>query len=104
MARAKRIDPATRQIMILEAALTLSIKIGYENITRDAVAKRVKISSGLIAFYFPRMQDLRKAIINIAINQQILPILAQGLISGNSQVKKIHPQLKNRVLEYLSQK
>lgn len=100
--RATRIAPNDRREMILNAAIQLSLKIGYKSITRDKVAKIAKVSSALIAHYFPRMRHLRQAVIKAAISQNILQILAQGLILGDSDILKVPDVLKHKIAQHIS--
>jgi AcrR family transcriptional regulator len=95
-------DPAIRREEILSAASELANKIGYQNITRDAVASLVGISSGLIALYFNTMAQLKAAVMRRAIEKEILPIIAQGLSLGDIQTQEVAPDLKKRVIEFLS--
>lgn len=95
-------DPTIRREEILSAAVELANKIGYQNITRDAVANIAGISSGLIALYFNTMAQLKKAVMKTAIDKQILPIIAQGLSLGDTQAQRVSSDLKKRVTQFFS--
>lgn len=97
----KRMDPEYRKIQILNAAIQLSISIGYNNLTRDKIADEINIASSLIANYYPRMSDLRSAVMNTAISNKILTILAQGISNKDPIVKKIPKTLKQEALDHL---
>ena len=100
----KRInDRRVREKQILDAALSLSVKIGYSCITRDAVAEIAGVSSALIANYFPRMYHLKQAIMQTAIKQEVLEVIAQGLSIRDPMALKISNELKVKVLSLLSQ-
>jgi AcrR family transcriptional regulator len=103
MSRASRTKPDIRKAHILEAAINLSIRIGYKSITRDAVAEMAGISSGLIGNYFPKMSHLKHAVMAFAIEHQVVEIIAQGLTVGDAHALKINDDLKQKVMQYLSQ-
>lgn len=100
--RASRISPSKRKTQILKAAVSLSKSLGYKSITRDAVAKKAGIASSLIAFYFPKMTDLKNAVLETAIEKSILEIIAQALSVNDETALKLSSTVKNKVASYLS--
>ena len=104
--RAERTNPIVRREYILNAALHLAEELGYCGFTRDAVAYVADISSSLIAKedYFPRMEDLRNAVLGAAIARERLNIIAQGIIAKDPMCKNLSPDLKAKVMDYLSSK
>jgi len=88
-----------RREEILNAAIELSVKIGYQKITRELVAGAANVSHALVTFHFNNMEELKAAIMKAAIDREILPILAQGLSLGD---KSINTDLKKKVIEYLT--
>lgn len=102
MARAPRTAPAVRKQIILEAAIKLSIKQGYNAITRDEIAKEANISSPLVSTYFPHMQDVENAVIKAAIEREIIAILAQLLILKDRRIKSLKADTKRKVTQYIS--
>lgn len=102
MTRAKRTPPEVRKQHILKEAIKLSIKIGYNKITRDGIAEHTKVTSSLIARYYPTMDDVRRAVIEEAIKNEIVEILAQGLALKDPLTLKINKRLKRKVLSRLS--
>jgi AcrR family transcriptional regulator len=101
MTRATRTHPKIRKEKILKAAVKLSIKLGYKNITRDRVAELADVSSALVGNYFPRMADLKNAVMRTAIQQEIVEIIAQGLTLKDPRVLKISKTLRGRIMEFL---
>lgn len=99
-----RMEATNRRNQILDAALTLSVEIGYKCITRDAVAKCAGISSALIANYFPRMVDLKLAVMQTAIEERKLEIIAQGMSISDPLTLELSEELKGKVLQHLSLK
>ncbi len=102
MARASRQNPQTRRESILDAAIDLSKTRGYNRITRDEVATRAGVSSPLIGTYFPRMADLRKAVIQAAISREIVEVIAQGLTINDNHAIELNEELRFKVMTYLS--
>lgn len=73
------LKPGDRRAAILAAA-TLQAKLdGFHTITRAAVASRLGCTAGLINRYFHPVEKLRDAVMQQAIKQQDLAILAAGL-------------------------
>ena len=89
-----------RKSEILEAALELARDVGYQQITRDALAAKAECSTGLITTYFGTMNHLRRAIISAAILHQDLQVLAQGLAANESKAHNAPESLKREALEY----
>ena len=100
--RSERIEPTLRKEHILNAALQLATEVGYRGITRDAVAYVADISSALIAHYFPRMEDLKRAVLIAAIEREDLRIIAQGFVIKDPVALKISSTLKQKVLDQLA--
>ncbi len=100
MKRAKAVSPEQRKNIILTAGIKLSIRIGYNVITRDEVARWAKISSPLISRYFPRMKHLRFAVMNAAIEREVVEVIAQGIILADPQTMKISEATKQKVLSH----
>ena len=78
----RRLKPADRQAEILAAAVELAARIGYRNMTRDAVAAEAGVSPAAITFYFLHMSFLREAVVEEAVRRGIVPIVAEGIVAG----------------------
>ena len=102
MSRAKRTAPQERRELILEAAIKLSIEIGYNKITRDKIAEYAQVTSSLIAVHFPRMQSIKAAVMEAAVERDIVEIIAQGLTLHDPRALKINDATRNRVMSYIS--
>lgn len=101
MTRATRTQPKIRKDKILKAAIKLSKKLGYKNITRDRVAEEADVSSALVGNYFGKMADLKNAVVRAAIKEEIVEIIAQGLTLKDPRVLKISKPLKGKIMEFL---
>lgn len=84
-----------RREQILAAALRLSTTLGYDRITRDAVASEAACSQGLVNMYFGNMPGLRDAVMAYAVAQGNLKVVAQGLIGRHPEALKAPQSLRS---------
>ncbi len=96
-----RANPHLRREQILDAAINAAKEIGYQKITRYDVAKKAKISMGLISRYFEGIEGLRSEIMITAIKRKIVEIVAQGLANNDFYAKKAPPKLKAEAITSL---
>ena len=94
----KRMQPKERRDQLLAVAVELSVKLGYNRVTKEDIAKKAGVTPGLINNYFGTMTKLRRQIIRTAIRDEILEVIAQGLINNDPHAKKADAQLKQRAL------
>lgn len=64
---------------ILKAAVRLAEEVGFQWITREAVAKAAGVAPGTVNNAFGTMPDLKRAVLREAVTAGILSIVAQGL-------------------------
>lgn len=88
-----RLKPEERKEQILSTAVVVALRDGFNNFTRDGVAKQAGVSMGLINRYFSNMPKLRKAVMRRAIKQEILAIIGQGLAIKDITAKGKTPAL-----------
>lgn len=98
-----RMLPAARREIILSCAINLAKNIGYATLTRAKVAKLARVSDALIAYYFKGRDGLKIAVMRHAIKHEILEIMMQGLSVNDSMLRRIKPDLKNKLMDYLKQ-
>jgi len=60
--RARRLSPEARRQSIVDAAVELILETGHSSCTLEQVAARAGISKALIYKYFPRREELLKAL------------------------------------------
>lgn len=77
--RIKRSTPEVRIKQIIKAAIKVAKRVGYHTMTRDAVAKEAGVSPGLISMYFVTMKQLKCSVMKTAIDEEIIPIIVQGI-------------------------
>lgn len=83
---------------ILAAALSLAAQRGYTNVTRDAVAHRVKAAPSLVNYYFKTMKVFRRQLMRHAIRKGDLCVVAQGLIARDVHALKAPADLRARAI------
>ena len=97
-------DPERRHREILDAAVRLSEQIGYLKITGPLVAIEAECGYGSINGIFESMEGLRRAVVEDAIANKNLIILAQFMTNPNPDpnIKPLSPSLKKTVAAFLA--
>ena len=96
-----RTHPTLRKQHILDTAVELAHEIGYENLTRDAVAELAGISGGLVSQYFT-MADLKNDVMGQAVDHEIFAIIAQGIVNKHPRIKFISNDLRLKAIDSLN--
>ena len=89
-------DTSIRETQILDAAVKLSEKHGYSNVTREQVANAAGCSVGLVSRHMGTMENLRRSIVSAAISQENLIILAQALVNNHPKALRAPQELRHR--------
>lgn len=97
-----RVNPTLRKSYILQAAVALSIRNGYNKITREGVASKAKVSTGLVSRYFGTMDQLKMAVMQHAIDKSIAVIIAQGLGCSDCIARSAPVELKAKAAKLLA--
>lgn len=98
-----RLHPAERKQQILTAALTVAARPGgLSKLTRATVAAEAACSDAAVSQYFGTMAEFKRTIMRAAIKAEILPIIAQGVASGDKTVLKASPYLRGRAIATLT--
>jgi AcrR family transcriptional regulator len=84
---------------VLIVATSLAASVGYQNITREDVAKSAFTSPGTVSGLFGSMEQLKQEVIKFSINNTCLPVIAQALAARNKLAMGISDDLKRRVAE-----
>ena len=98
----KRQNPEARKDQILIAAVELAKEVGYNVMTRDAIAVKAGVSMGLVTHYFETMIQLRRDVIRYARKNNIPEIIAQEIANQDKHAKKASPELKAKAVELLA--
>ena len=99
----KRLPPDERHRQILKAAVRQAEIKGFDSLTLKSIAKRAKVTHGLIGHYFNDIKSLRRAVMNVAIEKKILKIIAYGLALNHIKTKELGPKLCDEVIEFMTQ-
>jgi AcrR family transcriptional regulator len=93
-----------RKNEVLDAAVRLSMQVGYQQITRDAIAVEAGCGYGTVNVCYRSMSDLRRAVVERAIATENLIVIAQYLADPDPDpaVGKIPPKLKKATLAFLA--
>lgn len=104
MTSQKRMTPKERKQQILDAAVRLSDKHGFQAVTGDQIAADLGISKQLVFSYFGNMKKLRNAIVRAAVVAMppVLGVVAQGLAAGNSEAKRAPEDVKTRAIALMT--
>ena len=102
MSKQTKLDARTRVAQILAAALELAPKVGYQKLTREAVALHLGIPSSLVPYHMGTMAEFRRQIMREALRVECLPVIAQGLAARDRHALKAEPELRARALQSLA--
>ena len=90
----KRMTPADRRTEVLMAALRASARIGYNRVTRDAIATEAACSPGLVSLCLGTVPQMRRVIMREAVRSRCLPIIAQGLAVRDPHAMRAPEELR----------
>lgn len=103
MGRFRRVnDTAVRVEELITSALGLAAVVGYQQVTREAIAECCGVSCGTISRYFGTMTNMRRTLMRQAVTRGVVPIIAQGLAAGDQHARAADQALKSQALEYLA--
>lgn len=98
-----RAHPALRKDRILQAALAVATSLGIDKMTRAEISEQAGVSTGLITRSFGTMIALKRDVMRAAVKMELLPVIAQGLASGDRHACKAPEELKQRAANSLVQ-
>lgn len=98
----QRMKPGDRQRMLIDTALTLAAKVGYKNVTMDALTTAAGVSRTLYARYFTNVDQFRVAVMRAAVKQRVLPVIAQGVVARDPHAMKAPLELRNEAVASLT--
>lgn len=101
----RRLKPEERKQEILKAALKISIKMGFQCITRFAVAKEARITEGLLTYYY-KISQLKKAVLKEAIKCCVqegadvneASIVAQAILVKHPLTETLSSRFKEKII------
>lgn len=77
-----------RDDQLLAAAAKIACEVGYQQVTREAVAAAADVSPAVVNHRFGTMANFKRDLMRYAIRKQVLPIVAQGLAVGDPYAKR----------------
>jgi len=82
------VDADLRKGQILGIAVELAKKSSYMKVRRSEIARQADIADATVSKYFNTMTQLRRDIMRVAIRDNILEIIAQGLVERDKHAQK----------------
>lgn len=89
---------------ILAAAVKLARVHGLRKFSRAEVAEEAGVASATVSYHFGQMDAMRKAVVEYAIEREVLPILVDARADrGSSDLyTRMSAELKQKVAAYIS--
>lgn len=91
-----------RNRAVLDAAIALAERAGMAAVTRPRVASETGLATGTVSNAFGSMDGLRDAVMAAAVERELLPIIAQGLLERYAIALAAPLELKQRALANLA--
>lgn len=86
---------------ILQTAYKMAQRDGFAAITRDGVAAEAGVAMGSVNHHYGTMQVLRDAVMQRAVEEEQLELIAQGIALGDNVAKTAPLELRQRALKTL---
>lgn len=93
-----RLKPDERYKQLLQSAVEVTKEHGFNNMTHALVALKAGVSKATVFNYFKRIDDLRNNVMQYAVKNELLSIIAEGVIDKNEIALSIAPELKKQAL------
>lgn len=86
---------------ILDAALYLAEKHGYQTVTRDAIAEEAGVSGAHVSGLFGTMAQIRRRVMRAAVQQKRYRVIAQGIAVHDPACGKLDADTVKRAADSL---
>lgn len=86
---------------ILDTAYKMARRDGFAAITRDGVAAEAGVAMGSVNHHYGTMQVLRDAVMQRAVEEEQLELIAQGIAMGDNVAKSAPLELRQRAISTL---
>ena len=86
---------------ILEVAYTMAQRDGFGTLTRDGVAAEAGVAMGSVNHHYVKMSVLREAVMQRAVEEENLELIAQGIALGDSIAKSAPLDVRTKALATL---
>lgn len=88
---------------ILNAAVALTGKDGLASLTRARVARRARVSVGLVNYHFTTMRELRRRVIEHAVHCELVPVLAKIYADSPDEINgRMYPALREKIAAHIT--
>lgn len=87
---------------ILIAAAALAAKRGFANLTRLGVAVSANVATGTVNYHFKTMQRLRGAVLDHAVEHEMLDVLAKAWAEGLLVRRVLRPNLVRAITAHIT--
>lgn len=87
-----------RRETIMAAAVELAARDGWRSLTRDGVAQAAGVAVGSVNHEFGTMGALRTAVMQDAIKNRRLDILAQGIADGHEAARNAPSEMREAAI------
>ena len=87
--------------IVLETAVTMAQRDGFNKLSRDLIAKEACVSNGKVYSAIGTMVKVRRAVMRYAIKHEMLDIIATGLGIKDPTAIKAPDEIKRQALETL---
>lgn len=97
-------DKDARKEQIVQAALAVARREGFDKVHKVSVAEEAKVADSLIYHYFKSMDDVRKAVMCRAVHaatKKDIPIVAAGIGRGYRAAKNAPLIVKDAAIKHL---
>lgn len=91
-----------RRSAIIAAALRLAADKGYQTLTRDDVAAEAGVAAGSVNHEFGTVDNMRDAVIDAAVEERNLVVVAQAIVAGHPAARDAPADLKKEAIETLA--
>lgn len=92
----------TSKPAILAAAVKLAREKGLHKFSRIEVANAAEVGESTVSYHFGQMPDLRKAVVQYAVEKEILSILADARAGRESVGVPMSEELRTKVAAYIA--
>jgi len=98
MAKNERLTNEARRKQLLDGAICIIKRDGWDAVTRDAVAMECNVAVGTVNFTYKRIDALRDAVYEYAVenytDSDMLKVIAAGLVKQNPIIMNAPTNIK----------
>jgi AcrR family transcriptional regulator len=99
----KRLAADVRREQIIKAAVAIAERVGYMAVSRRMIGEKLGVSGALIPKHIGTTEELEKAMIQYALAEESIPVIAQLLAMRHEYVRGgLAPATMAKVMEYMS--